>query len=611
MRHSMSIRFKIIFSSVIILCAAVTIIGIFFWSTFYNYLEKNAYDNLNTSIVHAEKSLSSNFDQVENTLFTFFNTDTFRQWKENSLDLKPPEESTGNESEINSSYYIFDKTQKDISSILMFNNCWIEKFIHSSYVIVDETPVQLHVSRSFIPNDAEIFKKVYEQIKDTDFKTLYIPPSSASRFVYVAKRFYNITMTKQLVFISSLDPQYFGSELYNLPEGITASLVDQNGTVYFSNDAKMNGQKSQFNVADMTPNKSILNGYETTINREKQLVVLRTLDNTNFSIVFSIPKEYLSHQVMRSMTDYLVIILVVLVVFIALSVMLFSALTRFFKNITGSLNKICQKDYNVTMPSYKEQDLNAISIAFNSMTAEIKTLIQTVYQGKLLLKEADIKHLQTQMNPHFLINTLTTISTMALLHQDNLLYQMINALTKILDASLTNSTGGNPFISLSKELEFTNCYLYLQQIRFQDKLRYQIHVEDEALLKLYIPRLCIEPLVENAVVHGIEGNVESGSVDVLISREDNALLITIQDNGKGFDVEKVLSDNRHSSIEGHNISINNINKRLKLICGEDYGVTFESEPGVKTIARLRIPIVEQPYSTEELVRHDAYTDCRR
>lgn len=601
MRRSMPIRGKIILSSVAILCAAVTIIGIFFWSTFYRTLTINAYDNLNSSILRVEENLRSNFDQVENTLFTFFNTETFREWKGNSLDLHPPKEGEKTIEE-QKNYNIIMNVQKDISSILMFNNTWSKKIIHSSYVIIDEVPVQLHVSRSFISDNDENFRKVYEQIKDQDFQTYYLPPTSSNNFVYVAKKFSNITKTKELTFISSLDPRSFANEMHQLPEeDITASLTDENGIVYFSTDEKLLGQKSQFDQATLTPIKRITNGYETVLDGKRQLVVQRQLKDSKFSIVVSAPASIVSDQVLESMMGYVVIIIVVLVVFTILSITLSSVFTRFFIDITGRMNKIREKDYNVTMPAYKEKDLNIISTTFNSMTTEIRTLIQTVYQEKLLLKEADIKQLQSQMNPHFLMNTLTTISTMALLHQDQLLYQMMSALTEILDASLSNTTASSTFIPISQELEYINCYLYLQQIRFQDKLRYHINVEDDALLKLYIPRLSVEPLVENAVVHGIEGNVELGVVDISIIQEEDHLLITIQDNGKGFDVDAVLNDDQHTSTKGHNISIKNTNQRLKLIFGERYGVEFESELGVKTIARMKLPVVKEPYFNEELI----------
>lgn len=591
MTRNISVRFKIILSGVSILFAAVVIIGLFFGITFYKTLQTNSYNELNNAIINTEERITSNFELIENTLFTFFNTTVFRDWKNN--DIKIPQDSESD------NYKTFNEIQKDISSILMFNSAWSSKIIHSSYLIADEKPFSLHVPRSFIPNDSENFKNVYEIIKDDNLQTFYVPPSQTNQFAYAAKKFSNITNTEEIVFITSLDSAKFSEELSRLPDGITASLTDKNGTVFFSSDNSLIGKTNNLNPASMKQNKGIQDGYETTIDGNHMLVVFRQLKDTEFYIVVSAHTSLFTRQIFQSMLGYTAIIVVLLIIFVILSTIISSVLTNFLSDINISLNKLKSKDYNVTMPKYKEHDLNNISITFNSMTDEIKNLIQKVYREQLLLQEADIKQLQSQMNPHFLINTLTTISTITLMHKDTLLYEMISALTEILDASLTGTQSANEFISVSQELKYMKCYLYLQQIRFQDKLKYTVNISDEKLLDLYIPRLSIEPLVENAVVHGIEENIGNGEINIDFSEHKGNLIVTIEDNGNGFDVKKVMSNENYLSTKGHNISIKNITQRLKLIFGDEYGLEFESIPNVKTIATLKMPIVKDPYYNKE------------
>lgn len=594
MAKNISVRFKIILSGVSILFAAVLIIGLFFSITFYKTMQSNVYKDLNNAIISAEEKISSNFELIENTLFTFFNTSVFREWKNNNIEIPP---SDNNKDSI--TYKAFNEIQKDISAILMFNSAWSNKIIHSSYLIADDKPFSLHVPRSFISNDAENFKNVYEEVKEKELKTCYIPPTSENPFAYAAKKFSNITNTKEIVFITSLDSEKFSEELSRLPAGITASLADKDGTVFFSSDNELIGKKNSFEPSSMKENKSIENGYETNTDGKHTLVVFRQLKDSDFFIVVSAPTSIFTRQVAQSMIGYAIIIVLFLVLFVILSTIVSSVLTKFLSDINISLNRIKKKDYTVTMPSYKEHDLNNISITFNSMTDEIKNLIQKVYRERLLLQEADIKQLQSQMNPHFLINTLTTISTITLMHKDTLLYEMISALTEILDASLTGTQHSSAFISVAQELKYMKCYLYLQQIRFQDKLKYNINVEDDTLLDLYIPRLSIEPLVENAVIHGIEENVNSGKIDVSVRKRQGKLIIEIEDNGNGFDVQKVMNDENSSHTQGHNISIKNISQRFRLIFGNDYGLEFDSVPNVKTIAKLTMPIVTEPYYNRE------------
>lgn len=592
---SCSIRSKIIISNALVLGMAVIVIGIFFWSSFYHAMEANAYESSYASTLQVQKSMNSNLKQVENTLYTFFNTRVFREWKNNSIDLHTSLQN----GEVTLNSNLLDEVENDISSLLMFNNVWIDKIIHSSYVFIEGVPVQLHLPRSYLADNDRRFQSVYDQLETMDTQTYFFPPTAENDFVYIAKTFYNITCTKKITFISALDPHYLCQSLYNLPENYTASLVGEDGLVYFSTDNALVGNSLPFDKQNLSANEDIPNSYKITVDGNLQLVFLQQLDDSEFQIIISTPASTFFQNLFESIIGYIIIILMVLIVFTILSIFLSSVFTRFFTNITGALNRIRKKDYEVTMPSYQEKDLDMISTTFNSMTAEIKNLIQTVFQEKLLLKEANIKQLQSQMNPHFLLNTLTTVSTMALLHQDEELYQMISALTEIIDGGLANSTAATSFVKVSQELKYINCYLYLQQIRFQNKLQYHIQVENDDLMELYIPRLSVEPLVENAIVHGVEESIESGRVEVTISRVDNTLLITILDNGKGFDVEAVLREHRTSSIKGHNISINNTNQRLKMIFGDSYGVSFESEPG-KTIASIRIPVLEEPYFSEEL-----------
>lgn len=140
-------------------------------------------------------------------------------------------------------------------------------------------------------------------------------------------------------------------------------------------------------------------------------------------------------------------------------------------------------------------------------------------------------------------------------------------------------------------MAYVDCYLYLQQVRFQEKLSFSIHV-DPAVSCCYIPRLTIEPLVENAVVHGIENNVDTSTLSVTVYRIQDLIEITVKDNGIGFDYDAVIIRKQSSDKDGsHHISIHNINERLKNMFGEEYGIFYETRPGCGTTARIRIPVI--------------------
>ena len=193
---------------------AVIVIGIFFWSSFYHAMEANAYESSYASTLQVQKSMNSNLKQVENTLYTFFNTRVFREWKNNSIDLHTSLQN----GEVTLNSNLLDEVENDISSLLMFNNVWIDKIIHSSYVFIEGVPVQLHLPRSYLADNDRRFQSVYDQLETMDTQTYFFPPTAENDFVYIAKTFYNITCTKKITFISALDPHYLCQSLYNLPE---------------------------------------------------------------------------------------------------------------------------------------------------------------------------------------------------------------------------------------------------------------------------------------------------------------------------------------------------------------------------------------------------------
>lgn len=225
------------------------------------------------------------------------------------------------------------------------------------------------------------------------------------------------------------------------------------------------------------------------------------------------------------------------------------------------------------------------------MTDEINYLIKEVYEKHLLIKESEIKFLQAQMNPHFLFNTLITIGYKAKMSRDETVYRMVSSLTELLQASIYSNSLAK--IPIRQELDFIKFYLYLQKERFEDKLEYTIQIEDDALLDLLLPKLSVQPLVENAVVHGVEKKLGKGMIHIHIYRRNDSVFFEITDNGNGFD--QIPQDwNNYENLtirkQGHNnIGLINTHKRVKLIYGEPYGIEVESEPGAGSRVTLHIP----------------------
>lgn len=579
-KKSITIRMKIISSGALLLTLAGICIGIYFWYSCFHILRDDAYESLEQSVSSLQENITNNFSLIDNTLFTFFSTSTLRKWKDNSITLDKDDFRTVN------------SIRSDITYSLNFNTAWQSKFIDSTYLFIDDTAIALN-SRYFVKGDSQKqrFQSIYDRFKDNDNGTPFILPDQEDSYVYIMKRFYNNTMTDSITLMSAVSPTFFAGKLYDLSEDISGYLIDESGNVYFSNEAAMVGGNLFANSTTFRSISGKEDSYSTLLNREKTILMHRPLGDTPYAIIVSIAESSLTKDLKQSIFNLVLIFAVIIAVFIALSTVLLSVFTRFVKDMESRLNLIRDKNYDARMPSYHESDLDNISNTFNQMAGETQRLIQTVYQEQLLNNEMEIKLLQSQMNPHFLMNTLAVISTTALLHGDKELYHMVHALSGFLNTSLADISSKNALITIEEEMAYVDCYLYLQQVRFQEKLSFSIHVDPE-LSQCCIPRLTIEPLVENAVVHGIENTVDTSTLSVTVHRVQDLIEIMVKDNGIGFDYEAVIVRKEAPDKDGsHHISIHNINERLKNMFGEEYGIFYETRPGCGTIARIRIPVI--------------------
>jgi two-component system sensor histidine kinase YesM len=242
--------------------------------------------------------------------------------------------------------------------------------------------------------------------------------------------------------------------------------------------------------------------------------------------------------------------------------------------------------------------------SFNRMSSEVKYLFDYAYNEKLARKEAKIIALQSQINPHFLNNTLEMMNWQARMAGDIAVSKMIEALATLLDYSMDRSN--KRLINLAEELRCADAYFYIISMRFGQRLRVEKEV-DQDLLQLLVPQLILQPLLENAVVHGIEA-VKSGTIKLKVYKEHNNVILKVINSGKIMtqaDIERVkdILDGKTGSIppgKGKHISlgIHNVNERIKLIYGEEYGLTILPCETADTVSTITIPF-EMPLDSEK------------
>lgn len=227
-------------------------------------------------------------------------------------------------------------------------------------------------------------------------------------------------------------------------------------------------------------------------------------------------------------------------------------------------------------------EVEDLRVHFNQMALDIQVLLQEVQRKEKTLRESEIKLLYSQINPHFLYNTLDTIVWMAEFEDMENVIAITKALAQFFRISLSK---GAEFIPLKDELEHIKMYLFIQEKRYGDKLDYAIESPSE-LGDYLVPKLLLQPIVENALYHGLKPKRSKGRIQIRVYEEDRGshMVLVIEDNGVGFDVDAPLKSS------GSNVGIENIKNRLALIYGADASWDINSKPDEGTVVTIRLPM---------------------
>lgn len=273
---------------------------------------------------------------------------------------------------------------------------------------------------------------------------------------------------------------------------------------------------------------------------------------------------------------------------------------RFTKPVTkmiSSIQAFGKQELNARIEDSSIQEFHDIGTVFNEMADRIEYLITEVYEKQLIATQSKVKYLQSQINPHFQFNILAMLSLKAKMAGNEELYQSLNAFSKLMQGKIFREKEIK--IKVKEELDIVKFYLLLQKERYQEKLSYDIYVEDDRIYEDMIPRLLIEPLVENAVSHGLEPKKEKGSIVVRLYEEftekenrSSMLHICVEDNGVGMG-EKEIGVNTQDEpykVEHTHTGFENAKRMLQILYGDNYEFKIWSEKGKGTKIEIIIPV---------------------
>ena len=334
------------------------------------------------------------------------------------------------------------------------------------------------------------------------------------------------------------------------------------------------------------------------IHRKKDNIYnISSLDSCNWKIVGVSFNDEITQAVKSQVAVGLIFALLFSAFMSAVIYFLLSrTVTRPVRRLVASMQKFEKQaetfEYKADMSNVAE--FQTLSTSFEHMVLMIQSLVEKVHNEEIVLRKTELKALQAQINPHFLYNTLDSIQWMC--EQDNSkdAVKMVGALAKLFRISISH---GNEFIAISDELKHAESYLIIQSYRYKNQFTYSFDV-DKSVLDCMCNKITIQPFIENAIYHGLDRMVDEGEIKIIVERRGKDIAIIVKDNGLGMTEEQCKAVLQKGRSDSKGIGVKNVDDRLKIYFGEEYGITIDSELDVGTTVTIKIPKIEKGHENE-------------
>ena len=315
-------------------------------------------------------------------------------------------------------------------------------------------------------------------------------------------------------------------------------------------------------------------------------------EKTGWMVVGCMNMNELTRSSRQGQFIYVMTAVILIIIALLFSNHISRAISRPIQKLRDSMAKVQEGDFSATVMEVPEQnEIGSLTRSFNVMIHQIEELMKQNRIEQEQKRKSELKALQSQINPHFLYNTLDSIIWMAEGKKNEEVVLMTSSLAKFLRQSISNE---DQQVSIGQDVEYARSYLTIQKMRYKNKLEYEIYLE-ASIKSCQIVKLVLQPIIENAIYHGIKYKEGMGMVTVRGYEKDGCVVLEVADNGVGMDEEtlKHIFERHKVNYRSNGVGVYNVQKRLKLYYGNDYGITYESEKGMGTKAVITIPKVQE------------------
>ena len=572
-----SIRTKLIIGFLAILLPLVLILSIVFYSYSAKIVLKQSLEQTREIVEQFSISLDNYMGLMRNKMEILADSPTIQE----ELNTHQDKEDIKNDS--------FYSTNKRIRRIMLQ--------IYSSVTMNDVEIYGINETNHYL----SLWSKKYE-IPDKDIlfenanlskgRSVLVNNINDADTIQMIKMVKDLQTYKPIGYIRfGLKRNYIEKMAKNINFGSDGSVV-----IFDENLNKISGIAHDSALSKLLKEKPSIGNFSYSEGKNEYTAVHIHSDSTGWTTVGVIPLRYINKDLAG--IQYLTVIIIVLTIIIGVtvSVIIAQSLILPLENTVNALEKFSRGDFAVRLKENRCDEIGKLNRIFNKAIKEINELMQKVTQSEILNKEMEFKTLQSQMNPHFLYNTLDTINWLAFKEKQTEICNLVAAISSLIRASISNKKS---IITIEQELDYVKNYIYIQHIRYKDRFDI-IYDIDESLLKQAVPKLIIQPIVENAIIHGIENSKNKNLLYISVKCENECIIIIVKDTGIGMTDEKVsellkepLNTEGDEQKAHTNLGLYAVHKRIQLMYGDLYGLTVQSQAGEGTTVTLHIPFTKK------------------
>lgn len=321
--------------------------------------------------------------------------------------------------------------------------------------------------------------------------------------------------------------------------------------------------------------------------KEKKLYVISRSEKTGWTAVGVANVSELFEQRTQTQKLYLISTVIILLIAMLLSILIARAITRPIKKLRDSMKEVEKGNFHEKVDTYGSDEIANLGKSYNIMIQTVEELLETQVKDQEQKRKSELRALQAQINPHFLYNTLDSIVWMAEEGKNQEVVTMTASLAKLFRQSISNESEE---VTLRQEIDYVRNYLIIQKMRYKEQLDYDIQVP-ESILNYYVIKLVLQPLVENALYHGVKYKEGGGMILVDGYETESTIVLQVIDDGIGMDEEELshIFEKRQSTHKSNRVAVRNIHNRIQLHYGKEFGLNFESRKGYGTKVKVILP----------------------